>query len=543
MDDRWPDPAESLLWKAVQSWRDDAEPWLEAAYPRLPETVRVNPLRPDQTWTEARLTEMGGEPIPWLPEGGGGAGWRLPWPKGRCEDERAKLLLRALHATGRVTQQEAVSMIPVKLLDCRPGMHVLDMCAAPGSKATQLAEAIADEGVVLANESNPGRGNMLVSNAQRAGVTSLVTTQHDGRGLPRPPLPGFDRVLVDTPCTGNATTRKNPELWANWTPSSGPSLQTLQIALLRKGAMLLAPGGLLAYSTCSLDPVENEAVVAEILDGCEFLRLIEPDLSAHLPGLVSRPGMVEWPALESSIESGILEQLPRCLRVWNDENDSGGFFVALFEHVGESECAEALATADEMARMPLGNPPDHGRNTQAPASAETLEQVGSEWGEAAAVGPLFERGKRLNISSSASHDWLWSEERSLRRGRRLPGGHWHPFHVTQVGLPAWEMRKGRVQRPLSKAMHIIGPRIGQHVHSVPPDMLADMLLRGGPDLEAATELIPTLAGERGGSLLLTLEAEGQTWWVPAWLGARLTLMLPDAERNLLGWLLGVEMES
>ena len=169
--------------------------------------------------------------------------------------------------------------------------------------------------------------------------------------------------------------------------------------------------------------------------------------------------------------------------------------------------------------------------------------MGSEWGEAAAVGPLFERGKRLNISSSASHDWLWSEERSLRRGRRLPGGHWHPFHVTQVGLPAWEMRKGRVQRPLSKAMHIIGPRIGQHVHSVPPDMLADMLLRGGPDLEAATELIPTLAGERGGSLLLTLEAEGQTWWVPAWLGARLTLMLPDAERNLLGWLLGVEMES
>ena len=551
----WPHAAESALWTAVQSWREDAEPWLLAAEPRLPETLRVNPLRADRAWTERKLRELGGEPIPWLSNGaaGSGAGWRMPWPRGRCESPAAQALVRALHDTGRVTRQESVSMIPVRLLGCEPGHRVLDLCAAPGSKATQLCEAISDVGVVVANESNPGRANLLVSNTQRAGVTSMVVTQHDGRHLPRCPNPGFDRVLVDAPCTGNATTRKNPEIWQRWRASSGRSLHTLQLDLARKAALLLRPGGRMVYSTCSLDPIENEAVVAELLRSCDFLRLVDSEVSKKCPGLVTRPGMVAWPAdgevpepdevdpFSPPSEPDILAALPACVRVWNDENDSGGFFVALFENVGDFEVAKALTPDSEMAAAWLKEPPKGRRHQQVPAAAEAVEAVATEWGVEGVT--LFHRGQRLACLSEEIQNWFWAGERMLRKGGKLPGGHWHPFQVIQAGLPSWDMRKGRLQRPTSKGIHLLGPMLRNHVHETTAKLLSEMLQKGGPLIEEAIAEIPSLEGERGGGIVLRLEQDDSTWWVPAWVGQRLTLMLPDGERHLLGVALGLELES
>jgi 16S rRNA C967 or C1407 C5-methylase (RsmB/RsmF family) len=558
-ESEWPHAAQSELWSAVQTWRKDAEPWLLAAEPRLPETLRVNPLRPDRAWTEKKLRSLGGEPIPWLPGGGddgacgSGAGWRMPWQRGRCPDAKAEALIRALHDTGRITRQEAVSMIPVTLLSCEPGHRVLDLCASPGSKATQLCEAVSDSGVVMANESNPGRANLLVSNAQRAGVISMVVTQHDGRHLPRCPNPGFDRVLVDAPCTGNATTRKNPEVWQKWRASAGRSLHTLQLDLARKAALLLRPGGKMVYSTCSLDPIENEAVVAELLRSCDFMRLVDSDVESACPGLVTRPGMVDWPIdaevtepnevtpFSPPVEPEIVAALPSCVRVWNDENDSGGFFVALLEHIGDSEVASALTPDSEMATAWQKEPPNGRKHQQVPAASEAVDEVASEWGVEGVT--LFHRGQRLAVLSDEIQTWLWAGERMLRKGGKLPGGHWHPFQVIQAGLPAWDMRKGRLQRPTSKAMHLLGPMLQNHVHETTPKLLSGMLLKGGPLIEEAIEEIPSLEGERGGGIVLRLEQDDSTWWVPAWVGQRLTLMVPDAERVLLGVALGVELEQ
>jgi 16S rRNA C967 or C1407 C5-methylase (RsmB/RsmF family) len=539
----WPFAANSALWKSVQTWRDDADSWLELAQPRLTETLRVNPLRSDRKWTENLLRALGGEPIPWLPEGGCGEGWQMPWARGKCEDNESKLLIRALHDSGRITRQEAVSMIPVKLLESRPGHHILDMCAAPGSKATQLCEAISDVGVVVANESNPGRANLLVSNSKRAGVTSMIVARHDGRHLPRCPNPGFDRILIDAPCSGSGTTRKNPELWEKWTERAGIGLQSLQIELVNKAAMLLAPGGRMIYSTCSLDPIENEAVVAEILRTCNFLILDETGISAYCPGLVTRPGMKEWNGMESrdgvAYADNIVEMLPKCKRIWNDENDSGGFFVAAFKHIGESEVAEALLNDSEMAEKPLREPPKPNRNEQIPASPELLQTISEDWG--VAPEKMFFRGSKIYTIPNEIHDWFWLGERMLRRGRKLPGGHWHPFQIIQAGLPTWELRKGILQRPTSKGIHITAPKCGKHVHDIGQELLTTILTKGGPSIEEASLSIPTIENERLGGVVLRFTKEEFTWWLPAWLGGKLTLMIPDAERLLLSHAMGLEV--
>ena len=188
--------AESELAKLVAELRPgELDAWLDAATPRLPETVRVNPCRSDVEWTQSLLEEMGATPIEWFNQKGGA--YTMPWEKARCENEAFMENLRALHTSGRITRQEAASMMPVQALDVQPGHRVLDLCAAPGSKTTQIAEALNGLGLVVANEPNPGRANNLVSNVQRSGHLNIVVVREDGRNFPRGAEPGFDRILVD----------------------------------------------------------------------------------------------------------------------------------------------------------------------------------------------------------------------------------------------------------------------------------------------------------------------------------------------------------
>lgn len=547
----WPAANTTALWHAVNQWRDDVESWAESAQPRLPETLRINPLREDRKWTEGILSSLGGVKIKWLPDGGGGQAWEMPWLRRKWPSDEAKILLSALHNTGRITRQEAVSMIPVKLLDCKPSHRLLDLCAAPGSKSTQLCEAIEDEGIVVANESNPGRANLLVSNCKRAALTSMVIVRHDGRHLPRCPNPGYDRILVDAPCTGNATTRKNPEIWRNWTERSGRKLMALQVALVRKAAMLLRPGGRMVYSTCSMDPIENEAVVAETLRTCDWLELVPTEIEKRCPTLIAKPGMVEWPNIVGAfgedtfeslseeekgritppVEEEIRQDLPACRRIWSDDSGAGGFFVAAFQHVGEKDIAEALMPTEEMAEKRIRQPPPPTKNDEIPVNPDILKAVLDEWG--VEYSQMFTRGSKIYTITDETKNWFYSQERMLRRGGKLPGGHWHPFQVIQAGLPTWEMRKGVLQRPTSKGMHLTAPLLTKRVHQISRNLLTEILLKGGSTREEAEADMATLEGEEGGGIVLKFVNGEVTWWLPAWLGGKLTLMLPDAQRTLL----------
>ncbi|KAL2844240.1 S-adenosyl-L-methionine-dependent methyltransferase [Aspergillus pseudodeflectus] len=315
---------------------------------------------------------------------------------------------------GNISRQEVVSMIPPLLMDLRPGMTCLDMCAAPGSKSAQLMEMIhtgeedamlqvakqvkeggasaepfgpeglADDGrttgLLIANDSDHKRAHMLVHQMKRLSSPNLIVTNHDATMFPSiklPPLPAaegkvapnrylkFDRILADVPCTGDGTARKNVGVWKDWTPQNAVGLHAVQVRILVRALQMLKVGGRVVYSTCSLNPIENEAVVSSAIERCGGLDNVNiVDCKDQLPGLKRATGLKSWKVQDREnrfwstwdevekhrAESGITglgrigegmfppsSDLPleRCMRVYPHMQDTGGFFITVLEKKSE----------------------------------------------------------------------------------------------------------------------------------------------------------------------------------------------------------------
>ena len=526
----WREEAEnSILLEAVSHWREDAGKWFEWSYSRLPETLRVNPLTNDSIWIEEWLERVGARRISWF--NGPGSAWEMPFQRGSAQGD-VRVLLNALHETGRITRQEAVSMLPVLALDPSEGDVVLDLCASPGSKTTQICEHLGDSGAVIANEVVSGRINTLVSNIQRQGARSAIVVQHDGRHIPKVPGVGFDRVLVDVPCTGSGTTRKNPEVWRKWLPSSGVSMHRLQHDLLRRAVAVTKPGGRVVYSTCSLDPVENEAVVARILSA-GGVKLVE--LGGTLGDVPSEPGMNDWPLLgddgrptkDSDLtqfgppeDEEVSAQMSRCLRVWNDSIEGGGFFLAVLEKVSNVD-----ASTSEIPRKVV-------QIDETPDPDSCPRPIDEEWAckleEFFGVVPssLWIRGKSLLWSTDEVRE-VWESDRTKKSGRlKVLGGRWRPLKVIHLGLITARLRKGNLERVVSKgAQGLLGVATGPFL-GVDPASIDSILLGFEPVPE---EVSSALVGYRGSKVLF--DASGSC--LPVWVGSRVTAMASKAERTVL----------
>lgn len=219
------------------------------------------------------------------------------------------------HQIGLIFSQEASSMIPAIALDVKPGMLVLDMCASPGGKTTQIAQYMNNEGCIVANDVKYDRLNILISNLQRCGVLIAKVTMKDGRFFGR--FEGkFDRVLVDAPCSNVGMIRRNYKYLKMWSLRDVYSLSRLQKDLIFAGYRALKPGGILVYSTCTLDPLENEEVVDHLISNTNAV-VEEIDLP------VKRTKPIR--EFEGKIYS---EDVKRCLRIHPQDNDTEGFFVA-----------------------------------------------------------------------------------------------------------------------------------------------------------------------------------------------------------------------
>uniref|UniRef100_A0A8C8Z798 tRNA (cytosine(34)-C(5))-methyltransferase n=1 Tax=Prolemur simus TaxID=1328070 RepID=A0A8C8Z798_PROSS len=272
--------------------------------------------------------------------------------------------------SGNISRQEAVSMIPPLLLNVQPHHKILDMCAAPGSKTTQLIEMLhADmnvpfpEGFVIANDVDNKRCYLLVHQAKRLSSPCIMVVNHDASSIPRllidvdgrKEILFYDRILCDVPCSGDGTMRKNIDVWKKWTTLNSLQLHGLQLRIATRGAEQLAEGGRMVYSTCSLNPIEDEAVIASLLEKSEGA-LELADVSSELPGLKWMPGITQWkvmtkdgqwftdwdnvphsrhtqirptmfpPKDPEKLQSMHLE---RCLRILPHHQNTGGFFVAV----------------------------------------------------------------------------------------------------------------------------------------------------------------------------------------------------------------------
>jgi NOL1/NOP2/sun family putative RNA methylase len=197
-------------------------------------------------------------------------------------------------------------------LDPHPEEAVLDLCAAPGGKTTQIAQMMKNRGLLVANEASPARIIPLRANCERLGAVNVAVTKYDGRKFPDHQ---FDRVLVDAPCSGEGMARKDLSVFKRCSLNRSLGLQRLQRSLLRKAVAITKPGGVIVYSTCTYAPEENEAVVSRLLDKVSLEKV-------SLPGLKSCPGLDEWDKMQYG------DELKCCARYYPHQNDTGGFFVA-----------------------------------------------------------------------------------------------------------------------------------------------------------------------------------------------------------------------
>ncbi|MFC1741349.1 NOL1/NOP2/sun family putative RNA methylase [Nanoarchaeota archaeon] len=288
----------------------DIDKFKEYSFYYLRRSIRVNTLKID---VDSLLKRISGDwkldPVPWCKEGF--------WIEHRGEGDKKRRDVGNLleHVLGYIYVQEAASMIPPLVLDPQPGDRVLDMCAAPGSKTTQIAQYMENKGVLVANDVTGVRLAALGVNLQRCGVQNVIMSQGQGariRGVE------FDRVLVDAPCSGTGTIRKSLKTIEMWNPKLASHLAKTQRQLIKIGFGLLKPGGTLVYSTCTLEPEEDEGIIDYLLREFDDACVEEIELE----GLKRSDAVVDFEGKTYNPE------VKKCLRIWPQDNDTEGFFVA-----------------------------------------------------------------------------------------------------------------------------------------------------------------------------------------------------------------------
>jgi NOL1/NOP2/sun family putative RNA methylase len=211
--------------------------------------------------------------------------------------------------------QEASSMVPVKVIKPKKNEFILDMAAAPGSKTTQIAAEMKNSGLIIANDNNYIRLRALSMNLQRCGITNTIISLMEGRFFSKFE---FDRILLDAPCSGTGTLRKSPNTIQEWYPNIAKRIAGVQRQLIKTAFNNLKSGGVLVYSTCTLEPEENEGVVSFLLDEFDNAKLEKINVS----GLKSSSPILEFEGRSFNSE------VKNCLRIWPQDNNTDGFFVA-----------------------------------------------------------------------------------------------------------------------------------------------------------------------------------------------------------------------
>lgn len=234
------------------------------------------------------------------------------------------------HEIGVYYIQEPSAMSAAAVLNPQPGMRVLDLCAAPGGKSTQIASMIQGKGVLISNEIHPARCKILSQNMERMGVTNAVVTNEDSKTLANHFGCFFHAILVDAPCSGEGMFRKNQEAVDEWSEENVAVCAGRQQEILDNASKMLLPGGKLVYSTCTFSPEENEQTIASFLNGHEDFEALEIEQN-HFDD-----ARTDWIFQDGDhlINENLKDAISKTKRLWPHKLHGEGHYVALLRKKG-----------------------------------------------------------------------------------------------------------------------------------------------------------------------------------------------------------------
>jgi len=282
--------------------------------------LRINPFKQPNKPLRGEVPGIG-DAVPWEPDG-----WYL--------SPESPAGVHPLHACGAFYLQEASAMLPARLLRPKPGEIVLDLCAAPGGKSTQLAAMMQGQGTIVCNEIVPSRAAVLSGNVERMGIPNAVVVSADPSLLEARWPQLFDAILVDAPCSGEGMFRRHPETQTEWTIDSPARCARRQAHILQSAARMLKTGGRLCYSTCTFSDEENEGIIDAFLQSHPEFRPVEYSVTIH--------------------KDTVLASQNGCIRLYPHIVRGEGHFAALLEKAAPSaeEQPAGLLAADAAFSSP-----------------------------------------------------------------------------------------------------------------------------------------------------------------------------------------------
>jgi len=254
---------------------------------------------------------------------------RIPWiPNGYYYNPKEQPAKHPYYYAGLYYIQEPSAMTPASLLPVNPGDKVLDLCAAPGGKSTELAAKLQGKGVLISNDISNSRAKALLKNIELFGTRNPVVISEAPAKLVNCFEGYFDKILVDAPCSGEGMFRKSPAIMKNWEQYGVEYYNKLQKEIILQAAKMLKPGGSMLFSTCTFSPEENEGTIAYLLKQCPEFKVVNPLTRVNNEGRevsyegfsFGRPEWVDGP-----------EELKNCIRLWPHRIKGEGHFITLLE--------------------------------------------------------------------------------------------------------------------------------------------------------------------------------------------------------------------
>lgn len=249
---------------------------------------------------------------------------RIPWTKnGYFYDENERPSRCPFYQAGLYYLQEPSAMTPAACLPVNPGEYVLDMCAAPGGKATALGDALHGQGLLVANDISTTRARALLRNIELSGIATVFVANEPPAKLVKSFPEFFHKIILDAPCSGEGMFRKEEALVRDWTPEKSQELSSIQKELLLNAYNMLRPGGMILYSTCTFAPIEDEEAVFYLLEQHPEMKLLDlPDYEGFSHGI---------PAFGNGDD-----RLSKCVRIFPHKMNGEGHFLALLQKPGEA---------------------------------------------------------------------------------------------------------------------------------------------------------------------------------------------------------------